>query len=225
MWTVTIKTRKAIPGLAKVLLAVVLLGSFMFAVHVQNLKQGFFKVNLDTPLRLPTETDVISLNISSKWVKRTLLSSGNDVLGIWEIPSGDNRQSKNSFLFINLLTSQESPERDFAALARVNRWLNRLDRSKFLLEENTESGLPYPIADAFDILVDPSGPMVVVTKLIYLPNGTVLGLSILTPYERQMRGGYWLDEIAKTLKFIPYTPDKQMTQNNAEIRNTIEGVI
>jgi hypothetical protein len=225
MWTVTIKTRKAIPGLAKVLLVVVLFGSFMFAIHVQNMKRGLFKINLDMPLRLPTETDIITMNLSSSWTKRTLLASGNDILGIWEIPSAHDLQSPEGFLFINLMSSQGSANQDYAVIARANRWLNQLDRSKFILKENTENDLPYPVADAFDILVDPSGPMAVMTKLIQLPNGTTLGLSILTPYEQQVQGGYRLEEIVKTLKFIPSSANKEVTIRLPNKHEIIEGVI
>jgi hypothetical protein len=211
MWTVTIKTRKAIPGLAKILLSIILLGTIAFSVYVQNVKQGQFSIDLDTQIKLPTETDVIMLNISSDWRKVSpLLAEGNEVLGVWEMPVEKDSQTLDGYFYTNLITSNGNPNQDLVKIVRANLWMDRLDGNTLRIQENGKNNQGYVSFNIIGIFYASHGPMILNMKMIYLPNGSTLALSMITPQNKQLQSLYWLDEMTKTIKFIPAGPSRQV---------------
>jgi hypothetical protein len=210
MWTVSIKTRKAIPGLAKILLAIILMGSIFFAVYVQHSKRVAFALNLDAQIKLPSESAIITMDISSTWQKLSLLAEENAMLGIWKIPGTKTSGGRDSFFYINLLASQDKPNRQLSKIVRQNMWADRLEGSSLHLGQNEDSSIPYTNFDVLGKFMTPYGPMILTMKMIYLPNGSTLAISMISPQSQGAQGGYVIEELAKTLKFIPAGPSRQV---------------
>jgi hypothetical protein len=200
MWTVISKTKKAIPGLAKILLAVILLGSIGFAVYVQHLKKSYLKLDLDASMTIPTDSGLIKFNLSSKWEKITDSESPLGRMEIWSIP-GDVPDSSSGFFYLNLTPAQLVPESQFALIARQNSWLGQVRPIKFA--QNTESTIAFPNFEVLASFQDSNKDMLLATRMIYLPNGMTISMSFLTSSYGPIRSDYWLEELAQQVQFIP----------------------
>jgi hypothetical protein len=213
MWSVTIKTKKAIPGLAKILLAVILLGTIIFAVHVQNVKRGWLKIDLDTQLQVPADSGLVTFDISSKWQQRSAVTGDGEMQGVWDIPAGPKGKTASGFFFLNLHASQPKPSYQILKVLRQNHWIDRIDLKSIQLRENRENDLPYPDFDAATTFLDSTGRMLLTMKLIYLPNGSTLSFSVITPLAQQAQADYWLEKMAETVKFVPAGPLQQVEKD------------
>lgn len=200
MWTVISRTRKAIPGLAKILLAVFLLGSLGFAVYVQHLKKSFLKPDLDTPIQLRTDSGVISLMLSSRWEKMAESQSPIGRMEIRSIP-GSSAQETAGFFYLNLMPKQLVPESQFLLLARQNGWVGHIRSLK--MTQNTQSTIAFPNFEAVALYLESGRSMILVSRMIYLPNGMTLSMTFITSPQGPIHSDYWLEELAQTVQFTP----------------------
>jgi len=222
MWTVVSQTRKAIPGLSKVLLLLVLLATLLFAYMVQRHKHRLYAIHLDRPVSFTTRAGEFNLKVPSNWKGLSEGGMSAGLVGQWafDLP---NRRTAGQFM-MEILSVQPRQEDDFARI--ILRYLPTYPTSRPSIRAEKD---PEPIAtmEAWNVILEYTGQRetgALIMKLVLLPNGNSLALVILGPQLEMTPLSVWLEQIARTLEHKP-RPGSIMDENaGPRIQAAIKGV-
>ncbi|MFA5864025.1 MAG: hypothetical protein WC975_04980 [Phycisphaerae bacterium] len=201
MWTVISQKQKAKPGLAKILLALLLLACLIFAYVVQKGKLHLFRLDLDRTFEFSSRSGEISVSLCSKWktLSRKDLLSGM-VTG-WNIPLP--AQHDTASLYLDLLPVQPTRKRDFPILLSRYVLLDRPSLATLKIQEQPKiNSLPnYDISLLFK--GEQNEVEFMAMRLFFLPDGTSLALIFIGPRSSTNTLSVWLDKMAQTVNLKP----------------------
>ncbi len=201
MWTVISQKRKAKQGLAVILLAVILVGSLIFAWGVQRYKVHQYTLTMDRPVKFSTPAGDFSLTVSSKWPSLPSGSINSSMIMGWSIPLPAIKSS--AFFYLDLLGRQPEQKSDFYQI--INRYIpleNVIPRS-VQVEKTQEGILSFSNLDISLFFTSAHEIEVLLIKLVFLPDGSALALVCVGPQGEEQVLGLWIEETARTLKFSP----------------------
>ncbi len=104
MFKVFVKTKKAIPGLSKILLALILFVAILFAFFVQRTKTAYISLELDKQIEVRISGGVATLRISSNWTLIDKKDLPHNVINGWKVNVGSR---DNVRFYIGLLNRSD----------------------------------------------------------------------------------------------------------------------
>ncbi len=208
MWTVLSQTRKAIPGLAVLLLAIILAGCIVFAYHVTRVKNRQFGLDLDQPVKLSTPAGEFAIKIPSRWesIPRSRLSQG--MFGGWKfaVPG----QEGFGVFYVDLLPIQPTTESELGRI--INHYVPSMPKLKLNLDERPDSPLGFRSLDVKLMFQAPRDINVLIMRLYFLPDGSSLAVLITGPQKNEDIIRVWMDMIVVTLKLTKAKPAESDTE-------------
>jgi hypothetical protein len=220
MWTVVSQKQKAKPGLAKILLAVILLACMIFAYAVQKGKLRLFRLDLDRTLEFPLRSGELAISLSSKWknLPRKDLLAGMITGWSVSLPA----QQDTAALYLDLLPVQPTRKRDFPILLSRYISLDRPSLATLKIQEQPKiNSLPnYDISLLFK--GEHNEIEFMDMRLVFLPDGTSLALIFIGPHSGMDTLSVWLDKMAETLNFkLKKTPPPIPLGDGSKIQTSI----
>ncbi len=196
MFEVYIKTKKAVPGLAKVLLIIILLGSIIFAWFVQKSKLTASELKLDKQTQARTSAGKITFGISSSWQKiDTQLLPDNTIMG-WR--SKSNRKTN-----VRIYAAYQGKS-DIVGKLRVIAMMNQLFPAQNAFVEPRyvkSSALPACVGEG--AVVFDQQILALYMRVMFLPNGSSFAIVFIG--DRAMANSFvlWDKQISQTIKYFP----------------------
>jgi len=196
MFQVFVKTKKAIPGLAKIMLIVILLCSVLFAWFVQKSKLSASELKLDKQARAVTSAGKITFSIPSSWQKIDDKYLSDNMLIGWKIGSASKQALR---LYVGVLgrSNITGKLRVISALKQFFPSQNAFVEPDYAQSEN----LPACVGAGAVIINQQMFSLYL--RVLFLPDGSSFVMMFLG--NRAMAGSFvlWDKQIAQTIKYFP----------------------
>jgi hypothetical protein len=214
MWTVISQRRKARQGLAVILLAVILIGCLLFARAVQQYKYRQYKLTMDRAVKFSTPAGEFSMTVSSKWPPLPPESLNSSMIQGWSVPLPMIKSS--AYFYLDLLGRQPEQKADF--LQVINRYipLEAVYPPSLQIEKIQEGTLSLANLDVSLNFKSGRAVQFLLLRLIFLPDGTSLALVLVGPQAGEQTLAFWIEEMARTLKFSPSGETPKVPPGNEE---------
>ncbi len=195
MFKVFVNTKKAVPGLAKILLLVILLGAIGFAWFVQREKLHVSALELDRQISIDVHSGRLAFKVSSDWKKLDKEYLSTNMLMGWKVEEGKT----NIRFYVGVLKSSDivGRLRVFSAVRLFFPSEDVLVEPEFVKSESDE--LPACVGSGAIIV---SGRLVpLYLRVMYLPDGECFVMIFMGSGIHNNAFAVWDRQIADTIKF------------------------